>query len=55
LPKDVALDVTCRNPLTNERIEIDETISWRGALVTFRADNASFDFKNLSIPEIRRE
>jgi hypothetical protein len=49
LPKDVGLDVTCRNPLTNEPIDIDETISWRDALVTFKADSASLDFKNLSI------
>jgi hypothetical protein len=35
--------------------EIDETISCGGAPVAFRADNASYNCKNLSLREIRGE
>lgn len=42
----------CINPLTGKPLKIDEIILWGGKTATFRADYATFDFKNLSVREI---
>jgi hypothetical protein len=42
----------CRNPLTGRPRTIDEVILWGGSRATFRADEAVFDFKWLSVREI---
>jgi hypothetical protein len=48
LPK----DNDCINPLSGKPRAIDDIILWGGTQVTYRADDSSFDFKNLSIREI---
>lgn len=42
----------CKNPITGLSMNSDDTISWGGTEQQFRADNAEFDFKKLSIREI---
>lgn len=45
-------DYDCANPLTGEPKTLDQVMSWPYPLVTFRADNAEFDFDKLSVREI---
>jgi hypothetical protein len=42
----------CLNPLTGQARALDEVILWGGSRATFRADEAVFDFKWLSVREI---
>ena len=42
----------CKNPLTGNPMNSNDTISWGGTEQQYRADNAEFDFKKLSIREI---
>jgi hypothetical protein len=42
----------CDNPLTGEPKTLDQIMNWPYPLVTFRADNAEFDFDKLSVREI---
>ena len=42
----------CTNPLTGLPKTLDVIMTWPYPLVTFRADNATFDFKWLSVREI---
>jgi hypothetical protein len=44
----------CINPITGQKVETDEIISWGGSMAVFRADDAVFDFKELSVREIYR-
>jgi hypothetical protein len=42
----------CKNPTTGLAMNSNDIISWGGTEQQFRADNAEFDFKKLSIREI---
>ena len=43
----------CANPVTGQPKTLDVIMTWPYPMVSFRADNASFDFRDLSVREIR--